>query len=176
MSDRRDFLKKSAITALSLSTTTFPACLCDESISSSVPMKTNHIRRALVAWYSRTGNTGRAGRLIAKTLIKSGIDVSASDLREAGIRNGDDYGLIIVGSPVFYYDAPGFVKTWIDSLPDIAGTPVAAYVTFGGPEGNQHNAACTIIQGLAAKGGVPVAIDAFMNMGTYPVNWSGGKN
>ena len=51
--------------------------------------------------------------------------------------------LIVMGSPVFYYDVPGYVKNYIRSWPDLNRTPVAAYVTFGGPEGNQHNAAAT---------------------------------
>ena len=38
----------------------------------------------------------------------------------------------MIGSPVFYYDTPDFVKDFIQFLPDISGIPVAAYVTFGG--------------------------------------------
>jgi ferredoxin len=45
---------------------------------------------------------------------------------------------------------------------------MAAYVTFGGPEGNQHNAACSILEGLAQKSGVPVGLEAFMTSKSYP--------
>lgn len=53
--------------------------------------------------------------------------------------------------------------------------PVAAYVSFGGPEGNQHNAACSILECLVQRQGVPVAQIAFMNLGTYPLSWAGDK-
>ena len=74
----------------------------------------------------------------------------------------------MIGAPVFYYDIPKFVKDYIQSLPDLKGIPVAAYVTFGGPEGNQHNAACSILEGLAQKNGVPVGLKAFMASKSYP--------
>ena len=54
------------------------------------------------------------------------------------------------------------------------GTPVAAYVSFGGPEGNQHNAACSVLQLVAEKEGVPIA-RAFMNMSAFPLSWSEEK-
>jgi ferredoxin len=83
--------------------------------------------------------------------------------------------LIVIGSPVYYYDAPDYLKAWIGSLPELKGTPVAAYVSFGGPEGNQHNAACSILQLLAEKEGVPIAQAAFMNMSAFPLSWSKEK-
>ena len=77
----------------------------------------------------------------------------------------------MIGAPVFYYDIPDFVKDYIQSLPDLKGTPVAAYVTFGGPEGNQHNAACSILEGLVQKQGVPVGLKAFMTISSYALNF-----
>lgn len=104
---------------------------------------------------------------------KRGIKVTSSDLRDYDKKRILDFDLIVIGSPVFYYDTPSHVKAWIRSLPDLKGTPVASYVTFGGPEGNQRNAACAILECLTEKQGVPIAINAFMNMGTYPPSWSG---
>ncbi len=33
---------------------------------------------------------------------------------------------VIIGSPVFYYDTPDYVKGFISSLPDLNGIPVAS--------------------------------------------------
>jgi ferredoxin len=87
-----------------------------------------------------------------------------------------NYDLIIVGTPVFYYDTPTNVSEWLETIPSIKGTPVAAFVSFGGPEGNQHNASTHILKLLTAKGGVPVGRDAFRNIATYPTpTWNNPK-
>ena len=152
-----------------------PVCGCSSKISSKNPLKTGTIKKALIAWYSQTGNTERHGKLIAKTIESEGIKVTASELRHVDLAAINEHQLVIIGSPVFYYDTPNYVKRWMAALPEITGMPVASYVTFGGPEGNQHNAACSIMEGLVNKGGVPIAINTFMNMGTYPPVWSGKK-
>ena len=175
MEDRRSFLRKCAITALAFSAPSLPGYGCSAKISSNNPLRNDTVNEAVVAWYSQTGNTERHGRLIARTLEAQGIKVTASELRHVDINTIDDHDLIIIGSPVFYYDTPKYVKRWMVTLPTITGMPVAAYVTFGGPEGNQHNAACSIIEGLVNRGGVPMAINTFMNMGTYPPVWSAEK-
>jgi ferredoxin len=173
--DRRAFIKRCATAALAISAPIVPGYGCSTKIYSKNRLKTGALDSALIAWYSQTGNTERHGRLITKTLEAEGLSVTAAELKQVDIDTVNDHQLIIIGSPVFYYDTPDYVKRWMATLPPITGIPVAAYVTFGGPEGNQHNAACSIIEGLVAKGGVPFAVDAFMNMGTFPPVWSGDK-
>lgn len=86
------------------------------------------------------------------------------------------YDLIIVGTPVFDYDTPANVSEWLETIPSIKGTPVASFVSFGGPEGNQHNASSHIHKLLADKGGVPVGRDTFRNIASYPTpNWDSPK-
>ncbi|MBI4965016.1 MAG: 4Fe-4S binding protein [Desulfomonile tiedjei] len=130
------------------------------------------INKALVLWYSQTGHTKIHGRLIAHVWEKLGLNVVASEVREFDKRSINDFDLILIGTPVFYYDIPGYVSDWIKSLPSLDGIPVASFVTYGGPEGDQHNAACTTLELLAEKGGVPVGMRTFMNMGTMPTVWS----
>lgn len=150
-------------------------CACLDTIRAKVPMKTRQVNSALVAWYSQTGTTRRYGRLLAKTMQEAGIEVTACDLREVDKSKIDGYDLMVIGSPVFYYDAPSYVQQWVRSLPELGGMPVAVYVSFGGPEGNQHNAACSILEGLVQNNGVPVAQKAFVNIGSYPLSWAGDK-
>ena len=126
----------------------------------------------LALWYSQTGHTERIGRLIAHVWKKLGLNVVASEIREFDKSSVKGFDLIVIGTPVFYYDIPGYVKRWIEALKTIEGTPVASFVTFGGPEGDQHNAASTTLELLSDKGGVPVGIQTFMNMGTMPTTWS----
>jgi len=175
MHDRRSFLKKSALAAAALSLPVAPACACAGTIRALIPLKTRKVERALVVWYSQTGNTARYGRLLAATMRRAGLKVTSGEVRQVDAGNLSGYDLIVVGSPVFYYDAPAFVQDWVRSLPELQGMAAAAYVSFGGPEGNQHNAACSILECLVERGGVPVAQKAFMNLGAYPLAWAGDK-
>lgn len=165
MDTRRDFIKKSAIigTALCL-----PAALTRECFASYPELKTRAPKKALILWYSQTGHTQRYARLIGCLLKSKNIAVDEREFQETDKNILRDYDLIIVGTPVFYYDTPSNISEWLEKIPYIKGTPVAAFVSFGGPEGNQHNASCHLLKMLAKKGGVPVGRDAFRNIPSYP--------
>lgn len=171
MENRRCFLKKSAITLAVATFPVLPSCITLNTIEANVPLKSKKIKNAAVLWYSQTGNTQKCGKVLAKTFIKNGIKVVYGDLRDIDKSIVSSVDLIVIGSPVFYYDIPDFVKDYIQTLPDINGIPVAAYVTFGGPEGNQHNAGCSILEGLVQKNGVPVGLESFMSISSYSLSF-----
>lgn len=173
MNTRRCFLKTLAAAAAALC---LPASLPRKSRASDPAMKTRNPKRALVLWYSQTGQTRRYARLIGCILKEKGLTVVVRDMQEFDKNLLPDYDLVVVGTPVFYYDTPSNIRDWLETIPPITGTPVAAFVSFGGPEGNQHNASTHILKLLADKGGVPVGRDAFRNVASYPTpNWSDAK-
>jgi ferredoxin/flavodoxin len=165
MDTRREFIKKSAVASTVLC---LPVTLTRESRAAYPNLKTRNPQRALVLWYSQTGQTRRYARLIGCILKGKGLAIDVRDMQEFDKNGLTNYDLIIVGTPVFYYDTPANVREWLEIIPSIQGTPVAAFVSFGGPEGNQHNASCHILNLLADKGGVPVGRDAFRNIPSYP--------
>lgn len=171
MESRRTFLKKSALTAVATALPSLSSCVTIRTIKADAPIKSEKINKAAVLWYSQTGNTQKCGKVLAKVFEKKGITVIFGDLRDFEQSRFIDLDLLVIGSPVFYYDIPDFVKNFIRSLPDLNGIPVAAYVTFGGPEGNQHNAACSILEGLVQKNGVPVGLKAFMTISSYSLSF-----
>ena len=175
MNTRRTFIKKSLLAGAALSLTPLPACVTMGTTTAKVPMKSGEIGKALVLWYSQTGNTNRCGRVLANTLAQSGIRVESFDLRDFQREKTGDFDLLVLGSPVFYYDIPAYVKDFIRSLPDLKGIPVASYVTFGGPEGNQDNANYSILQLLSEQSGVPVAGKSFQSISSFPMGWSKDK-
>lgn len=133
--------------------------------------------KALVLWYSQTSNTARTGRCIAKSLEKTGLYVKFSDYRDFAPSEISEYDLIVAGSPVYYYDVPSNFKTWLAKAPSLQGKHVAAFVTFGGEGGNQYNTACTLLDLLTSKGGIPTGLETFGNMSTFSITWStGNKN
>ncbi|MBA4397532.1 MAG: hypothetical protein C0394_09150 [Syntrophus sp. (in: bacteria)] len=170
MDKRRDFIKKSAIVGAALC---LPISLTRESRATYPDLKTRNPKRALVLWYSQTGQTRRYAKLIGCILKGNDLSADARDMQEFDKNLLPDYDLIIVGTPVFYYDTPSNVSEWLEAIPSIKGTPVAAFVSFGGPEGNQHNASSHILKILAGKGGVPVGRDTFRNIPSYPTpDWN----
>jgi hypothetical protein len=137
MENRRNFIKKSAMLCAALSLP-LPA----QARAVQRELKTRNPKRALVLCYSQSGFTSRYGRLMACILKDRGLTVDLADMRSFDKKRLADYDLILIGSPVFYYDIPSNVSDWLAAMPKITGTPVAAFVSFGGPEGNQHNALC----------------------------------
>lgn len=145
------------------------------NIEAKTPLKSKKIKTAAVLWYSQTGNTRKCGVSLAKSLACEGVDVTESEIREFDLKDIAELDLIVIGSPVFYYDIPDHLKEIIQSFPDLKGTPVAAYVTFGGVEGNQHNAACSVLEGLTQRNGVPVGLKSFQTVSSFSLGYDGSK-
>ncbi|MBN1534231.1 MAG: EFR1 family ferrodoxin [Spirochaetes bacterium] len=134
----------------------------------------NAMSSAAVIWYSQTGNTGRYGRYIARLLHEKGLRVMASDYRDSTVESVAGADLVIAGTPVYYYEVPVNFRRWIEGLPALGGVPVASFVTFGGEGGNQHNTACTLLNLLSSRGGMPVGMATFGSMSTFAPTWSTG--
>ncbi len=171
MESRRTFLKKSALMGAAAALPIIPASATISTIEANASLAPKKISTAAVVWYSQTGNTQKCGKVLARTFEKMGVTVVAGEVRDIDRARISEVDLLVIGAPVFYYDIPNYVKAFIQSLPDLNAIPVAAYVTFGGPEGNQHNAACSILEGLTQKNGVPVGLKAFMTISSYALNF-----
>ncbi len=165
METRRSFIKKSVIISAALC---LPVAVTRESQAAYPDLKTRNPKKALVLWYSQTGQTRRYARLIGCILQGRGLVVDVRDMQEFDKSGMANYDLIVVGTPTFYYDTPANVADWLKTIPAIPVTPVAAFVSFGGPEGNQHNASTHVLKLLVEKGGIPVGRDAFRNIPSYP--------
>ncbi|NLH47200.1 MAG: 4Fe-4S binding protein [Myxococcales bacterium] len=132
-------------------------------------------QKALVTWYSQTGHTRRIGRLIGKVLEKEGLQVTALPLAEVDTTALPGYDLLVLGTPVYYFDVPVNVAAWLRRLPALTGIPAASFVTFGGEGSNPHNTAVRLLRLLADRGAVPVGLSIYANMSTYAPTWSMGS-
>ncbi len=166
---RRSFIKKSAILCAAASLPVgFPAA----PSAAAKAFAARDPKRVLILYYSQTGMTRRYARLIGCLLSERGLSVDFADMRAFGKRQPLDYDLLFVGSPVFYYDIPSNVVEGLAALPPLSGIPTAAFVSFGGPEGNQHNALCHALSLLEKAGGVAAGMAAFRSIPGYPTpNW-----
>jgi len=166
---RRGFIKKGAILCAAAGLpVAFPAA------TSAAPkaFTMRDPKRVLILYYSQTGMTRRYARLIGCLLSELGLSVDLADMRSFGKPRAVNYDLLFVGSPVFYYDIPSNVVDCLAALPTLSGIPAAAFVSFGGPEGNQHNALCHALSLLEKRGGVAAGMAAFRSIPGYPTpNW-----
>lgn len=166
---RRTFLKLGALGAVAM---TVPAGCTGYGSRNYGPITEKEPQTALVTWYSQTGNTQRIGRLIAARWQMAGLAVHSAEMRDLDRSIVDQYDIIAVGSPVNHFQAPQWVLDWLEGLPRLDGTPVAAFVTHGIPASNQHNTGCQVLDVCAERGGVPVGLACFGNLGTYPAYWA----
>jgi flavodoxin len=144
MEIRRKFLKQGLVLGAAFC---LPLPIPCNSRAEYADFKTHNPERALVLWCSQTGQTRRYARLLAK-----GLAVEARDLHEFDKKLLQNYDPIVAGTPVFYYDMTSNIVEWMESLPPIKGTPVAAFVSYGDLEGNRHNASNHLLELLAKKG------------------------
>jgi len=133
-------------------------------------------RNALVIWYSQTGFTEKYGENISQQLKDNNFNVFASDYRNVNQNSFKKYDLIIIGSPVYYYDIPGNFKSWLKEITDIENTPVAVFSTFGNSGDNQHNTAVFLMDIVVKKGAIPIHLDTFGNISTWPMFWINGPS
>jgi len=169
MDTRRNFIKKSALLCAAVG---WPSILMTTAEAAQPEFKTRNPKSALVLYYSQSGLTARYGRLIACNLKEKGLAVDYVDMQGFDKNRFVHYDLIIVGTPVFYYDIPANVSDWMAAMPKITGTPVAAFVSFGGPEGNQLNAVSHTLRLLSLNGGVAAGMGTFRSIPAYPTpNW-----
>ena len=138
-------------------------------------MTSHSIRTASVIYYSQTGHTKRYARYIAHLLQQDGLEVDTFDVLTSDPTDVPRSDLVVVGTPVFYYDVPENAADWLRRLPDLNGAFGAAFATYGGEGDNQHNTACTIFDILAEKGARPAAMATFGNMSTFAPTWSMGN-
>jgi len=171
--NRRTFLGKSAAACLALCLPVGSGCAPTTKVS--VPMKTTEPKNARVLWYSQTGNTRRVGQAIAAQLRDGGLTVEASDYRRTDVSALGGSDLIVLGSSVMYADVPVNLRSWLEELPNIEGTAVGSFVTFGGPGDGQRHTAAALSKLAAKRGGVPVGMDMFGAMSTFAPTWSLGN-
>lgn len=176
--ERRAFIKTGLVTgglgllAMSLPGLSLSGCTEPPPLN---PVTKRSPQTALVVWFSQTGHTRRIGRIIQNAWEKAGLKVTGGDYRQLDPRALAQVDLIAFGSPINYMGVPKNLRDWMDGLPPLKGTSVAAYVTYGGKGDGQHNTACQILERLTQRGGAAVGKSLFGNMSTFAPTWSLGN-
>ena len=112
--------------------------------------------KALVVYYSRTGNTEKMAVRLAGALTKAGLP---ADLKKAGEAEPSDllaYDLILIGSPVYYGTMAWPVKKLLDESVKhhgkLRGKVGGAFASSGNPSGGKETAVIDILKALLIHG------------------------
>ncbi len=112
--------------------------------------------KALVGYYSKTGNTEKMAIMIAEAVSAAGLPV---DLRKAADIGPDDllaYDLIILGSPVYYGTMAWPVKKLLDESVKhhgkLKGRVGGAFCSSGNLAGGNETAVLDILNALLIHG------------------------
>ncbi len=104
---------------------------------------------ALVVYFSQGGTTARVAAEIAAGLRAEGWAVDLHNLKDGSLAASSGYGLLGVGSPVYYFRPPFNVMDYVEGLPALGGLPAFVFVVHGTYCGDGGNA---VRRGLAGKG------------------------
>ncbi|UCE45373.1 MAG: flavodoxin family protein [Methanobacteriota archaeon] len=70
--------------------------------------------KALVCYYSRSGNTKKMAQLIEKGIASGGVEVTTKDVKDVTPRMLLDFDAIVIGSPTYYGLMSAEIKMLLD--------------------------------------------------------------
>jgi NAD(P)H dehydrogenase (quinone) len=71
-------------------------------------------KKALILYYSRSGNTKKMGKAIGEAMKSSAINVTVEDVEKSDISSLPNYDGIVLGSPTYFSNVAWQVKKTID--------------------------------------------------------------
>ncbi len=119
--------------------------------------------RALVLYFSGTGNTHLAAKEIAKTLEDSGLSASVKSTEVFDPEETKNYDLLFFGFPIYALRMPAFLESYAERLTPTRKKWVFIFSTYGFYPGNAMKITART---LARKGFIPIGIKGTMLPGT----------
>ena len=104
-------------------------------------------KKALIVYWSKTGNTEKVAQAIKEGLEEVGMEVTIKETKEADAADYFDYDLVCVGSPSYSWHPPESMTTFLKSkfdgyrkagkikpsAPKVPGKNALVFVTYSGP-------------------------------------------
>ncbi|MCX7988629.1 MAG: NAD(P)H-dependent oxidoreductase, partial [Thermodesulfovibrio sp.] len=114
------------------------------------------MKKVLVAYYSRSGNTEKMAKMIAEGLSKKGVSVDLRNVEEINIDSLPEYDGYIIGSPNYFGTMAAEVKKFIDEsvkyYRKIEGKLVAAFTSTGMIGGGGETVCLDILKAFLIHG------------------------
>jgi ferredoxin len=109
--------------------------------------------RALILYFSGTGNTAYVAHYLHQRLERAGLIVDLARVEATAPMRVAEYELLVLGFPVYLLDAPALVQRTVASLPPVAQRGAFVFATYGGIPGG---ATRRMLERLAAMGYTPL--------------------
>ncbi|MCS7164209.1 MAG: NAD(P)H-dependent oxidoreductase [Thermodesulfovibrio sp.] len=126
------------------------------------------MKKVLVAYYSRTGNTEKMAKLIAQRLADKKVNVDLKRVEEINIDTLPEYDGYIIGSPNYFGTMAAEVKKFIDEsvkyYRKIEGKLVAAFTSTGMIGGGGETVCIDILKAFLIHGCICLG---FTRLGHY---------
>lgn len=114
------------------------------------------MKKVLVTYYSRTGNTEKMAKIIAQGLADKGINVDLKRVEEVNIDSLTEYDGYIIGSPNYFGTMAAEVKKFIDEsvkyYRKLEGKLVAAFTSTGMIGGGGETVCLDILKAFLIHG------------------------
>jgi len=127
--------------------------------------------RCLIAYFSGTGTTETALRMLSEELEKQGYEVSLARMEDATLKrmpiDPRGYDLFGLASPVLEFGTPRIVMDFVRLLPTAEAQRTFILRTAGGVASQNYHASKALIRKLRRKG-YPVFYERIISLGS---NW-----
>lgn len=112
--------------------------------------------KALIGYYSRTGNTKKMAQAIARGIKKQGIEADLLPIKDIKPKDLLKYHLLIFGSPTYYGLMCAEMKTLIDQSVKyhgrLSGKVAGAFTSSGGIAGGGETTILSILEAFLIHG------------------------
>ncbi|MGB9710527.1 MAG: flavodoxin family protein [Thermodesulfovibrio sp.] len=126
------------------------------------------MKKVLVLYYSKTGNTEKMAKMIAQGLADKGVNVDLKKVEQASVDSLPDYDGYIIGSPNYFGTMAAEVKKFIDEsvkyYRKIEGKLVAAFTSTGMIGGGGETVCLDILKAFLIHGCICLG---FTRLGHY---------
>jgi len=95
--------------------------------------------KVLIASFSQTGSTKKVADLIAKGLQSSNWEITHCNISESDIPKLDEYDIIGIGSPTYFFRPPFVVLDFVNKLERLNKKSTFVFVTHGTHTGSCGN-------------------------------------
>lgn len=113
-------------------------------------------RKALVSFYSRSGNTKEMAKLIAEGIRSSGHDVVLKPISEVKVQDLPAYDGIVLGTPVYYGGMAADIKKLLDESVvvhgKLDGKAGSAFSSSANVAGGNETAITSILDAMLIHG------------------------
>lgn len=127
------------------------------------------MKKALIHYFSGTGNTYHAMKKIALNLEDEGFEILYADMDKGYTLNLNEYDIYLFAFPIYGFGMPTLVLNYLKDLDNVKNKKAVVICTCGGNEGQGIKYAKSI---LSKKGFDVFYTDAVV----FPSNWTQATN